>query len=150
MMNHGPRIRLLLLALVTVAGCDSSSDGPQTYAVTGEVTLDGQSVAGADVAFLPSISTPDAAPAQAVTDEAGRFEVVSLFDQGRTSQAGMTSGTYGVQITQLKRPPPSAGMSQPPKNMLPQKYASPATSGLSATVVPDGENHFVFKLSSSN
>ena len=142
--------RLLLLALVTVAGCESTAEGPRTYAVTGEVTLDGQPVAGADVAFLPSTSTPDATPAQAVTDETGRFEVVTLFDQGRTSQAGMTAGTYGVQITQLKRPPPSAGLSQPPRNMLPQKYASPATSGLSATVVPDGENHFVFKLSNSN
>jgi hypothetical protein len=147
-MNFGPRFRLSLLALVAAAGCrGSAAEGPQTYAVTGEVTLDGQPVVGADIAFLPDSSTPDAAPAQAVTDQTGRFEVVSQFDQGRTSQAGMTAGTYGVQITQLKRPPPSAGLSQPPRNMLPQKYASPATSGLSATVVPDGENHFVFKLS---
>jgi hypothetical protein len=147
MTNHGPPIWLLLLALASVAGCDSPADGPQTYTVTGEVTLDGQPVVGADVAFLPSTSTPDAAPAQAVTDAAGRFEVVSLFDQGRTSQAGMTTGTYGVQITQLKRPPPNSGLLQPPKNLLPQKYASPATSGLTATVAPDEENHFVFKLS---
>ena len=150
MTNCGPRIRLFRLALVTVAGCESTAEGPQTYAVTGEVTLNGQMVAGADVAFLPSAGTPDAVPAQAVTDETGRFEVVTLFDQGRTSQAGMTAGTYGVQITQLKRPPPSAGLSQPPSNMLPQKYASPETSGLTATVIPDGENHFVFELRTSN
>jgi hypothetical protein len=150
MKTRGLRIRYLLLAHLAVAGCDSSAEGPQTHAVAGEVTLDGQPVAGADVAFLPSTSTPDAAPAQAVTDDGGRFEVVTLFDHGRTSQAGMTAGTYGVQITQLKRPPPSAGLSQAPRNVLPQKYASPATSGLSATVAPDGENHFVFKLSNSN
>ena len=150
MMNHGPRIRFLLFALSTVAGCDSSAEGPQTFAVTGEVRLNGQPVAGADVAFLPSASTPDAAPAQAVTDETGRFEVVSLFDQGRKSRAGMTPGTYGVQITQLKPPPPSAGLSQAPRNMLPQKYASAATSGLTATVVPDDENQFVFELTISN
>jgi hypothetical protein len=114
------------------------------------VTLDGQPVAGADIAFLPATNTPDAAPAQAVTNKAGRFEVVSLFDQGRTSRTGMTPGTYGVQITQLKRPPPTAGLSQPPRNALPPKYASPATSGLSATVTADGENHFIFGLSNAN
>jgi hypothetical protein len=149
-MNQGLRIRLLLLALVIVAGCNSSNEGPSTYPVTGQVTLDGQPVAAADVAFLPSTSTPEAAPAQAVTDESGRFEVVSLFDQGRTSKAGMTAGTYGIQVTQLKPPPPNAGLSQAPRNTLPQKYASPSTSGLSAKVVPDGENHFVFSLSNSN
>lgn len=149
-MNHGPRIWLVLLAMVSVAACNSPAKGPQTYSVTGKVTLDGQPVAGADIAFLPSTSSPDAVPAQAVTDDTGRFEVVSLFDQGRISQAGMTAGIYGVQITQLKRPPPSAGMSQPPSNMLPQKYASPATSGLTATVVPDEKNEFVFELTNSN
>jgi hypothetical protein len=150
MKIHGPRIRLLRLALFAVVGCDSSADGPATYAVTGEVTLNGQPVAGADVTFLPSSNTPDALPAQAVTDETGRFEVITLFDQGQTNRAGMTAGTYGVQITQLKRPPPSAGLSQPPRNLLPQKFASPVTSGLSATVVRDGTNHFVFELNSSN
>jgi hypothetical protein len=150
MMNRRLRILRLLSALAIVAGCDSSTKGPQTYPVTGQVTLDGQPVAAADVAFLPSPSTPDAVPAQAVTDENGRFEVVSLFDQGRTSQAGMTAGTYGVQVTQLKPPPSNAGLSQAPRNMLPQKYASPATSGLSATVVPDGENQFIFELGNSN
>src|SRR5687768_4389869 len=150
MKTRCSRIRYWLLALVAVAGCDSSTEGPQTFAVTGIVTLDGQPVAGADVAFLPGAGTPDAAPAQAVTDDRGRFEVTTLFDQGRTSRAGMTAGSYGVQITQLTRPPPSTGLSQAPRNMLPQKYASTATSGLSATVAPDGENHFVFKLSNPN
>jgi hypothetical protein len=147
MKTPAPRITFLLLALVAAAGCDSSAEGPQTFAVTGEVTLDGQPVAGADVAFLPDTNTPDTAPAQAVTDDSGRFEVVTIFDQGRTTQAGMTPGTYGVQVTRLQRPPPSAGLSQAPRNMLPKKYASPATSGLSAKVVPDQQNHFVFKLS---
>jgi hypothetical protein len=150
MKPRGPRIWRLLLALVAIAGCDSSAEGPKTHAVTGEVTLDGEPVAGAAVAFLPDASTPDAAAAQAVTDDRGRFEVVTLFDQGRITRSGMTPGTYGVQITQLKPPPPSAGLSQAPRNMLPKKYASPATSGLSATVVPDQQNHFVFKLSNAN
>jgi hypothetical protein len=150
MKTREPRIWRLLLALVAVAGCDSSAEGPQTHAVTGEVTLDGEPVAGAAVAFLPDDSTPDAAAAQAVTDDRGRFEVVTIFDQGRTTRAGMTPGTYGVQITRLQPPPPTAGLSQAPRNMLPKKYASPATSGLSATVAPDQQNHFVFKLSNSN
>lgn len=135
----------LLLAL-TMAGCGATSDAPATFPVTGVVTLDGQPVAGADVAFLPAASDTEAAPAQAVTDDAGHFEVATLFDQGRTSRQGMKLGTYVVQITKTERPPPAAGLSQAPKNVLPRKYASAATSGLNATVTADGENELTFSL----
>lgn len=129
-----------------MAGCNATSDAPATFPVTGVVTLDGQPVAGADVSFLPAAGDAEAAPAQAVTDDAGRFEVATLFDQGRTSQPGMRPGSYAVQITKIERPPPAAGLSQAPKNVLPRKYASTATSGLNATVTADGENEFAFAL----
>ena len=58
--------------------------------MTGVVLLDGQPVSGATVAFLPATGSADAAPAQAVTGADGTFEVVSSFDQGRTTKRGMT------------------------------------------------------------
>jgi hypothetical protein len=147
MTINGLRVRrLALLALVGAGGCDSRANGPETFPVAGTVTFDGQPVAGADVAFLPSRNASDAAPAQATTDEAGRFEVVSLFDQGRTSQAGMRPGKYSIQVTHLKQPPAGAGLSQSPKNTLPEKYASAASSGLSVEVVPEGKNDFAIEL----
>ena len=137
----------MLLALIGVAGCGARDTGPAMIPVTGEVSFNGHPVSGADVSFLPSKGASDAAPAQAVTDEAGRFEVVSVFDRGRTTRAGMTSGHYTVTVTQLEQSPATANLSRPPKNLLPAKYAAAVSSGLVAEVTPDGKNHFAFELS---
>jgi hypothetical protein len=137
------RILLALVGIVALVGCGSTASGPATIPVTGEVMLNGQPVAGADVAFMPKVEGPDSASAQAITDDTGRFEVVSLFDQGRTSQAGMLPGAYAVSVTQLEQPSSSA---RPPRNLLPEKYGSPETSELNAEVDAQGENHFKFEL----
>ena len=129
---------------MALVGCGSTASGPATIPVTGEVTLNGQPVAGADVAFMPKVEDADYTPAQAITDSAGRFEVVSLFDQGRTTQTGMLPGAYRVSVTQLEQPSSSA---RPPRNLLPEKYASPESSELSAEVDGEGENHLKFELS---
>jgi hypothetical protein len=128
---------------MALVGCGSTASGPATIPVTGEVTLNGQPVAGADVAFMPRVERPDLVPAQAITDDTGRFEVVSLFDQGRTTSTGMLPGAYSVSITQLEQPPSSA---RPPRNLLPEKYAAPESSELSAEVASEGEHHFKFEL----
>lgn len=128
---------------MALSGCGSTASGPATIPVTGEVTLNGQPVAGADVAFMPKVEGAASAPAQAITGDTGRFEVVSLFDQGRTTRSGMLPGAYSVSVTQLEQPSSSA---RPPRNLLSEKYASPASSGLSAEVDARGENHFKFEL----
>ena len=132
-----------MIALIGLTGCGATSTGPATTPVTGEVTLNGQPVAGADVAFMPTVEGPDSAPAQAITDDAGRFEVVSLFDQGRTTRTGMVPGAYSVTITQLE---PATSTARPPRNLLPEKYAAPESSELSAEVASEGEQHFKFEL----
>ena len=144
---HG-RIRrsVLLLALAGAAGCGSRAAGPDTIPVTGEVLLEGQPVAGADVVFMPTADSTDAAPAQAVTDAAGRFVVTSVFDQGRISAPGMRPGSYSIEVTQLERAATSASLSRRPSNLLPKRYASAASSGFSTKVAPDGKNHVVLTL----
>jgi hypothetical protein len=135
------------LALIAViSGCGSKSIGPDTAVVTGEVTLDGAPMAGADVSFLPVAEDPDMSPAQAVTDEAGKFEVISVFDQGRTTKPGMIPGDYRVEIRLLQPAPAGANPKQAPTNVLPDKYASARTSGLQVKVSLEGENHFPLKL----
>ena len=137
------RLLSALMGLIALTGCGAASSGPTTTPVTGEVTLNGQPVAGADVAFMPTVSGPDSAPAQAITDDTGRFEVVSLFDQGRTTRTGMLPGSYAVSVTQLEQVSSSA---RPPRNLLPEKYASPESSELGAVVDSQGESHFKFEL----
>jgi len=140
------RRSVLLLALAGAAGCGSRAAGPETFPVTGEVLLDGQPVSGADISFMPTADATDAAPAQAVTDAAGRFLVTSVFDQGRISAPGMRPGSYLIEVTQLERSATGASLSRKPSNLLPEKYASAASSGFSTMVAPDGKNHVVLTL----
>ena len=146
MVNLRNRFSLLVAVLVICCGCGSKTEGPATAAVTGEVTLDGVPVAGADVSFLPAADGANTVPAQAVTDDAGKFEVISVFDQGKTTKPGMTPGNYSVEVSLLQRAPAGEAFTAAPKNALPEKYASAATSGLQVTVDLDGENHFPLKL----
>ena len=141
-----PELMRMLPVVMGLAGCGSRPAGPETFPVTGEVTLDGQAVGGADVAFLPSAESTDAVPAQAVTDATGRFEVISIFDQGRVSQRGMRPGNYSVEVTQLEQATSGVSLNRKPKNLLPEKYSSAAASGLSVKVTPNGENDFLLKL----
>jgi len=59
-----------LAALACLVGCSSGSDIGATP-VTGTVTLDGQPVEAANVAFSPK--TADGRAAAGVTDASGRF-----------------------------------------------------------------------------
>lgn len=143
----GPfRFAVAVIAIVCVAGCGGAASGPTTVPVTGEVTLDGSPVPTADVAFTPSGDSTDATSALAVTDTTGRFEVVSQFDGGRTSKPGMQPGKYTVAVSQLEQVPLEATLRRAPKNMLPEKYANGASSGLAVEVVANQDNHFVLKL----
>jgi hypothetical protein len=137
---------LLFFALAGAAGCGSRAGGPETFPVTGEVTLDDRPVPGADVVFFPVVDASDVAPAQAVTDASGRFEVISVFDQGRISRPGMRPGDYLIEVTQLEPHDARAGLDRKPRNLLPGKYSSAALSGLSAKVTSGNENHVVLKL----
>jgi hypothetical protein len=114
--------------------------------VTGEVILDGVPVKGADVSFLPETDDAHTVPAQAVTDDAGRFEVISVFDQGKTTKPGMIPGNYSVEVSLLQRAPAGEAFMTAPKNALPDKYASATTSGLKVKIALDGENDFSLKL----
>lgn len=64
---------LLLIALLSVTGCSGTpSDQPDTVAVDGTVTLDGEPLANALVTFSP---TKDGRPSSGATDESGYFEL---------------------------------------------------------------------------
>ena len=145
-MRKTCRAVLASALLVVVTGCGAASSGPATAPVTGEVTLDGNPVPNADVAFTPAVESSRASSAQAVTDATGRFEVISQFDGGRTSKPGMQQGKYVVTVTQLEQLQPDATLSRAPKNLLPEKYAVATSSGLAVEVIPNEDNHFVLKL----
>lgn len=155
----------LLLLSVVFSGCGGSGF-PKTYKVSGTVKQGGKPVDGALVTFLSSEGGKSAVGS---TNDKGEFKL-STFGPGD----GALPGSYKVTITKTSTPPPAAGPAlQPgviasgdigddyapptgneggkgsggaPKNLLPAKYASEATSGLIATVGQTDSNTFDFDL----
>jgi hypothetical protein len=140
------QLLFLLVFLPCAVGCGAKSEGPETYPVTGVVTLKGAPVDGAVLQFTPTSPDAGIAGAQAMTKPDGAFEVTINLDMGKTTKAGLPPGDYKVAITKLQAAPGQTGPNIPPKNVLPPEYATIESSPLTATVKADGENHLEFPL----
>jgi len=146
-----------LVALVGLVGCPGGDSG--TAPVSGTVTLDGQPVDGASVAFSPK--SGDGQAAAAMTNSEGRFEMAN----------GAAPGSYGVTVTKTAAAAPtvedprsrggdlSAADAEAiskmaeggedastPTDMLPAKYKSTDTSGLTAEVPAGGTDSIKLEL----
>ena len=149
---------LASFSIIAVVGCGGPK-WPPTYKSSGTVTLDGTPVERATITFYPLDGQK---PANATTDANGAFELTS-FNAGD----GATPGSFGVAIQkfpaiEIETIPggtpydesmntdegPSPDSEKDPVNELPEKYSNYEKSGLSATVVTDGENVFTFELKS--
>lgn len=154
------------LGLLAPSGCgggSSASEAVKTVAVSGVVTYRGQPVEGATVTFLPGTGVTDqnAKAAFGVTDAQGRYSLT-------TAQAndGAVPGNYLVTISKQmavgRQPDPadeekdyippepdgseSSFKAPDPVTLLPPKFATPTTSGLTATVTDDGGQTIDFAL----
>jgi hypothetical protein len=124
-----------LLIVVALVGC-GGSDKPKLAPVTGVVTLDGQPIEGAAVMFMP---TAGGRPAHGSTDAHGRFELMTF----KTGDGALV-GEHRVSVTKMKLSGVTttddglSGTTDPTaikqEWLTPEKYASPETSGLTATV----------------
>jgi len=136
---------LLFVTIFTVLtltiGC---GDGKiATLRVTGTVTFDGEPLPNANINFTPK-TEGQGNPAYAITDENGFYRLQTLLG---AAGAGTTAGEYDVYITCVERggtwdqsPPdaphaaPPSGRGGAPRSIIPERYGSTATSGLSAKV----------------
>lgn len=159
------RVGLVLVMVATALACGcapSGPDHPATYAVTGKVTLDGNPVEGAVVAFVPSAGGNSAT---GITDASGAYQLSSF-----GSNDGAVPGEYKVKVTKFQGaggevapgavtgPVDDGGQhpenyvesaedAAPAENELPASYADATTSGLSATVTENAsQNVFDFEL----
>ena len=108
------------------------------------MTLDQKPVAGASVLFLP---VRKGMAASAETDATGRFAMQTA------NRIGAGVGEYTVSInkstTVVKNVPGAMMPLYERKYELPAAYASPETSGLTASVTADEDrNQFTFDLKS--
>lgn len=138
----------LVLALVT--GCSNADPkGPAMGDVSGRVTYQEKPVANANIVFLPTAR--DTLAAAATTDDDGRYRLST-----RGVNDGAIAGSFKVSIV-ARAPydgPIPEGMSpayaketlqNQGKPLIPERYFSPATSGLSADV-KKGSNALDFPL----
>ncbi len=145
----------LIFGATLSVGCSSRSSDkwtaqrPETHPVTGRVDLNGLPADSAKVMF--QTTTPDTGrvySAFGYTDSSGRFSLETF-----TADDGAVAGEHLVTIEKLtfkEAPAPTneADVVPPPQEIshLPERYRSAASSGLTATVTPDGENFFTFSL----
>lgn len=143
---------VITLGLVVMAGCEPAApkrEGPPTYPVSGVVTQGGAPVAGATVRF----ELADGSNASTGrTDDQGKY-TLSTFSAGD----GALAGDYRVTVVKMEGGGSEAVSEDDPnytgapeaeaeaKNVLPEKYASVETSGLTATVA-EGPNTCDFTL----
>jgi len=148
---------LILLALLVGCNNKPTRDGPQLIEVTGVVLLDGDPVEGAHVTFSPEAGGP---AAFAVSDRRGRYEL-RTFDPGD----GAVPGKYAISVRKevveggMEFDSPAAkeayieqhGKAPPERktvSVLPEKYSSKKTSGLSAEITLASKNRFDLDLTS--
>jgi hypothetical protein len=105
--------------------------------VTGIVTLDGEPVDDAELVFLPDGLLSVATVAIGTTGADGTFSLECQYGEGAVP------GKYKVDISAVTIG--RAGV----ESRLPEKYGDSETSGLTAEINADGENHFRFDLRSN-
>jgi hypothetical protein len=136
-------VLILATAAVLTAGCGGPSF-PETYPVTGVVTLNGKPLEGADVQLVPAGNDPKARSAGGTTDAEGKFSVKTYFDAEHHAEGAVT-GEYVITLSKLEKSEmpegmePTKAMAQmmkdgPPKNLVPKKYQVPTTSGFKVSV----------------
>lgn len=129
-----------LLAVVAI-GCGRGGIG--LAPVEGVVTIDGAPLADAGVLFFPN-DPKMGQPATGETDAEGRFTLVTA------SREGAAIGEHLVAIAKDKTTAiPNSGRFPQYKvtSFIPNKYADPKASGLTANV-RDDDNYFEFALKS--
>lgn len=152
------------LLAVAFSGCSGGKPPlPSTTPVTGTVTYNGQPLEGASVVFVPKDVTAGKT-ASATTDAQGKFELTT-FVAGTTQAKGAMPGDYKVTVGKSEAGPamtmpeygkatapsaPSVGAKEggatPPKSAIPERYADPDKSQLTATVKPSANEPFTFAL----
>ena len=150
-MRHSTILSLCLIALCS-AGCGSGTPKGRlpVYKVTGLVTYKGKPLPDADITFFNAEANRSAFGR---TNSEGQYELTTY-----APRDGALEGTHKVTVTKIPPVPPTptpAPVDSPdyvpptanqstdpprPKSEVPEKYGKADESGLTATVVKDGDN----------
>ena len=120
---------VVALAILLLVGCGPSDVRVPVVPVSGKVSFQGQSPAGAQIVLHPvsKVEGQSVAPSGSVKDD-GSFQI-SAYDQAD----GAPPGEYVATVQWFKVVADEGGSGRGP-NVLPAKYASPETSPVKITV----------------
>lgn len=137
---------LLTVLILSSLGCGGGEKPPPLFPVSGKVTYQGKPVPGAKLAFIPANEDPKrpsaAGRASGETDADGEYELAWGVDQ----IAGSPAGKFKVIIFAFQAVDDQHDSETKPPSLIPEKYDSPITSGLTATVNEDDDNVVNFNL----
>lgn len=120
---------LLFAYLYWPSGLFGSSRRLATFPVRGSASFEGKALAGATLILHPvGIAEADELRPQATVRPDGMFSVGTY-----GVDDGAPAGQYKVTVHWYGKPSKSED-APPPRSLLPQRYASPDTSGLAVTV----------------
>jgi hypothetical protein len=143
----GPVLVACGCLMAVAAGCGQSANQPAVAPTAGVVTYNGSPLANAQVVFIPADSSGSRV-ATGKTDASGAF-VMSTFgkDDGAIPGDKLVTVVAQEEVKSAKEgnEPGSPGYVAP-KELIPKKYFSEATSGLKASVVAGKQNRFEFAL----
>lgn len=134
-----------VLVLIWLAGCSGENDGRiARVPASAEIHHQGQPVAGATVTLVPQAA--DGSAAFGTTNGSG-VVTFGTFDAGD----GVVPGDYVVivskiEIEELTTMDQYGTLEVRDRELLPERYGSPETSGLAITVSEGEQNAFSFDL----
>ena len=142
------KFALALVALAMLAVLPACSKAIKTEGVTGVVTYNGEPLADATVKFIPVDGT--GSQSYGKTNEKGEYKLQTLLG---AADAGTTPGEYKVTVDCVETYETGVTFEEngeeknetKVRSMIPEKFNSVETSGLTATVAP-GDNNIDFAL----
>ena len=134
---------LFSLLAVVAAGC-GGVEGPQLAPASGTVTYNGKPLEGANVSFMPS-SGP---VAYGATDAKGEFTLSTGGEPGAMVGSGtvLISAYQELDTPKKEEELTAEDLRKMSQSRIPEKYGRPETSGLSATIPPEGKKDLRFEL----
>jgi hypothetical protein len=113
--------------------------------VSGKVTIAGKPVPGARVVFVPTTKDDPKKPPS--TCPAGEADAEGNYTLMWGDNEGAQAGNYKVIIMAFQKHGPGDDTDARPPSLIPDRYTTPASSGLEAVVKEEDENVANFDLS---
>ena len=131
-MRSTPILVLLMLPLALLLGCGGG--GPETAPVAGTVHYAGNPLAQGEISFHPNDGQRPAY---------GKIEDGNIVDVRTADEEGVIVGNCQVAVKSIEEAP---DMYTPSKSLIPQLYADPKKSGLTAEIKAGRTNQVELEL----